>query len=191
MSVFHATSLRNIICSAVATALGGAANLKVRLAGSIAVPGAAAATLPMSATPFAAPSGGIMNANAITPDTNAAGNASPVSTMTLETGGGSIQLQADVGAAASTSITGSSGSPTITVGSATGLAIGMKAAGTGIATGARIVNVNGTTITLSANNTGAVSGSGTFGYDGNLTNGLVINAGDTVACPSLSYEAPQ
>lgn len=187
----HATTLRNTICSAVNTALGGTANLKFRLAGSISSPGTAVATLPMSATPFAAPSGGSMAANAITSDTNATGNASAVSTATLETGAASVQLQCDVGAAVVTSVTGSSGAATVTVGSASGIAVGATAAGTGIATGARVVNVNGTTITLSANNTGAVSGSGTFGYDINMTNGLVINAGDTVDCSALTYEAPQ
>ena len=190
MSVTHATTLRNTICSALNTALGGTANVKLRLAGSISVPGTAVATLPMSATPFAAPSGGSMAASAITSDTNATGNVSSVATLTLETGGGSVQLQAEVATQVSTTITGSSGAATITVGSASGLAVGFKAAGTGIATGARIVNINGTTITLSVNNSGAVGGSGTFGSDVNMTNGLVVNPGDTVSCSSLVYEAP-
>jgi hypothetical protein len=190
MSTTLATTLRNTILSAINTALGGTANLKLRLAGSVSVPGTAVATLPMSATPFGTPSGGSMTANAITSDTNATGNASAVSTLTLETGAGVVQLQADVGASTTTSVTGSSGAATIVVGSAAGLTVGMKASGTGIATGARIVNVNGTTITLTINNTGAVSGTGTFSYDANLTNGLIINPGDTVSCSSLVLEGP-
>jgi len=69
-----------------------------------------------------------------------------------------------VGAAPTTTITGSSGATTITVGSASSLVVGMRVSGTGIASGAYITNIVGTTVTLSDANTGAVSGTGTFTY---------------------------
>lgn len=55
----------------------------------------------MSATPFAAASGGTITANAITSDTNAAGNASPVATATLQTSGGTVLVHCAVAASAS------------------------------------------------------------------------------------------
>jgi hypothetical protein len=61
-------------------------------------PGAIAATLPLSATAFGASSSGTATANAITSDTNAAGNASPVATATLQTSGGTVVIQMTVAA---------------------------------------------------------------------------------------------
>jgi len=86
MAVTHATSLRNTLADAVDTALGATANLRFRLSGTIGSPGTVVATLPMSATPFGAASGGTITANAITSDTNATGNASPVANATLDNG---------------------------------------------------------------------------------------------------------
>jgi len=86
MAVTHATSLRNTLADAVDTALGATANLRFRLTGTIGSPGTAVATLPMSATPFGAAASGTITANAITSDTNATGNASPVATATLDNG---------------------------------------------------------------------------------------------------------
>jgi hypothetical protein len=80
----------------------------------------------MSATPFPAAVTGTATANAITSDTNAAGNASAVNKAALQTSGGTVQVYCDVAASAS---------------------------------------------------------------DINMTNGLVIAAGDTVSCSSLTYTA--
>lgn len=190
MPVTHSTAMRNTLADAITTALGASPRLVFRLSGTVAAPGTAVATLVMSATPFPAASGGTITANAITSDTNATGNASPVANATLQTSGGTVVVHCDVSATVSTSVTGSSGAATVTVGSNTGIAIGMTASGTGIATGARVVNINSTTITLSINNTGAVSGTGTFTPDINMTGGLTVGAGDTVSCSSLTYSAP-
>jgi hypothetical protein len=189
MTVTHSTAARNAATDGVTALIGASGRLRFRLAGSVGSPGTSVANLALSATAFPAASSGTATANTITSDTNAAGNASPVATATLETSGGTVVVHCDVGAQVQTSVSGSSGAATVTVGSSSGLAIGMKASGTGIATGAKIVNINGTTVTLSVNNSGAVSGTGTFDFDINMTNGLVVATGDTVACSSLTYTA--
>lgn len=189
MSVTHPTAARNAATDAVTALIGASGKLVFRLAGTVGSPGTAVATLNLSATAFGAAATGTATANAISSDTNATGNASAVANASLQTSGGTLVIHCDVGAQVSTSITGSSGAATVTVGSATGLAVGMTVSGTGIATGAKIVNINGTTVTLSINNSGAVSGTGTFNYDINMTNGLTVNAGDTVACSALTYTA--
>jgi hypothetical protein len=189
MTVTHSTSARNAATDAVTALIGASGNLKFRIAGTIGAPGAAAATLPLSATAFAASASGTATANAITSDTNAAGNASPVANASLETSGGTLIIHVDVGASVSTSVTGTSSQDTVTVGSATGLVIGMMVSGTGIATGAKIVDIQGTTVHLSIENSGAVSGTGTFTFDIAMTNGLTVASGDTVSCSSLTYTA--
>lgn len=189
MTVTHSTAARNAATDAVTALIGASGNLKFRLSGTVGAPGTAVATLPLSATAFAASSSGTATANAITSDTNATGNASPVANATLETSGGTVVVHVDVGASVSTSVTGSSSQDTVTVGSASGLAIGMMASGTGIATGAKIVDIQGTTVHLSIENSGAVSGTGTFTFDIAMTNGLTVAAGDTVSCSSLTYTA--
>jgi hypothetical protein len=189
MTITHSTPARNAATDAVTALIGASGNLKFRIAGTIGAPGAAAATLPLSATAFAASSGGTATANAITSDTNATGNASAVANASLETSGGTLIIHMDVGATVSTSITGSSSQDTITVGSSAGLAIGMMVSGTGIATGAKIVDIQGTTVHLSIENSGAVSGTGTFTFDIAMANGLTIANGDTVTCSSLTYTA--
>ena len=190
MATTHSTGARNAATDAVTARLGSGAKLKFRISpSSVGAPGTAAASLDLSNTPFGAASGGTATANAITSDTNATGNASPVAYATLETSGGAVEIHCEVAAQVQTSVTGSSGAATVTVGSNSGLAVGMTASGTGIATGAKIVNINGTTVTLSINNTGAVSGTGTFNSDMTMSNGLTIAAGDTVSCSSLTYTA--
>jgi hypothetical protein len=126
MAVTHSTAARNAATDAVTGTIGASGNLKFRLAGTIGSPGAAVATLPLSATAFGASSGGTATANAITSDTNAAGNASPVANASLETSGGTLQIHCAVAASAS---------------------------------------------------------------DINMSNGLTVAAGDTVACSSLTYTA--
>jgi hypothetical protein len=189
MTVTHSTAARNAATDAVTALISASGNLKFRIAGTIGAPGAAAATLPLSATAFGASASGTATANAITSDTNATGNASAVANASLETSGGTLVVHVDVGATVSTSVTGSSSQDTVTVGSATGLAIGMMVSGTGIATGAKIVDIQGTTVHLSIENSGAVSGTGTFTFDIAMTNGLTVASGDTVSCSSLTYTA--
>ena len=101
MAVTHSTTMRNTFADAVTTALGASPKLKFRLSGNVSAPGTAAATLTMSATPFPAASGGVLTANAITSDTSATGNASPVATATLETSGGTVVVHCAVAASAS------------------------------------------------------------------------------------------
>lgn len=126
MSVTHSTAARNAATDAVTALIGASGNLKFRLAGTVAAPGAAVATLPLSATGFGASATGTATANAITSDTNAAGNATAVATATLETSAGVVVIHCAVAASAS---------------------------------------------------------------DINMTNGLIIAAGDTVTCSSLTYTA--
>jgi hypothetical protein len=126
MAATHSTSARNAATDAVTALLGSTAKLVFRVGGTLGAPGTAAATLSFSATAFGAAATGTATANTITSDTNATGNASAVSTASLETGAGTIVVYCAVAASAS---------------------------------------------------------------DINMTNGLTIGAGDTVACSSLTYTA--
>lgn len=101
MAVTHSTAMRNVLANAITTALGANPNLVFRTAGTVSAPGTAVATLPMSATPFGAAAGGTITANAITSDTNATGNASPVATATLETSAGTVVVHCAVAASGS------------------------------------------------------------------------------------------
>ena len=101
MAVTHSTAARNAATDAVTALIGASGNLKFRLSGTLGAPGTAVATLPLSATAFAASSSGTATANAITSDTNATGNASPVATATLETSGGTVVIHCAVAASAS------------------------------------------------------------------------------------------
>ena len=101
MAVTHSTAARNAATDAVTALIGTSGNLKFRLSGTVGAPGTAVATLPLSATAFAASSSGTATANAITSDTNATGNASPVATATLETSGGTVVIHCAVAASAS------------------------------------------------------------------------------------------
>ncbi len=127
MAVTHSTSALNAATDAVTALIGASGKLKFRISpSSVASPGAAAASLNLSATAFGAASAGVATANAISADTNAAGNASAVAFASLETSGGTIHIHCAVAASAS---------------------------------------------------------------DINMTNGLTVNAGDTVSCSSLTYKA--
>lgn len=101
MSVTHSTAARNAATDAVTALIGASGNLKFRLAGTVGAPGTAVATLPLSVDAFADAVTGTAAANAITSDTNAAGNASPVATATLETSGGTVVIHCAVAASAS------------------------------------------------------------------------------------------
>ena len=126
MAVTHPTTFRNTVADLVDSTLSTAGKLVFRLTGTAGSPGTAVATLSFGNPAFGAASSGVITANAITSDTNATGNASPVATATLETGGGTVVVHCAVAASAS---------------------------------------------------------------DINLTGGLTIGAGDTVACSSLTYTA--
>jgi len=101
MAVTHSTAMRNTLADAVDTAIGTSGNLCFRLTGTVGSPGTVVATLPLSATAFGAASGGTITANAITSDTSAAGNASPVATATLQTSGGTVVVHCAVAASGS------------------------------------------------------------------------------------------
>ncbi len=127
MAVTHSTAARNAATDAVTALIGVSGSLVFRISPStVAAPGAVVATLPLSATAFGASSTGTATANAITTDTNAAGNASPVAFATLQTSGGTVVIQCAVAAS---------------------------------------------------------------GSDINMSNGLVVTAGDSVSCSSLTYTA--
>ena len=102
MAVTHSTAARNAATDAVTALLGGTAKLVFRISpSSVASPGTAVATLSMSATAFGAASSGTATANAITSDTNATGNASPVAFASLQTGAGTIVIHCAVAASGS------------------------------------------------------------------------------------------
>ena len=101
MSVTHSTAAKDAATDAVTALIGASGNLKFRLTGTVGAPGTAVATLPLSATAFGASSSGTATANAITSDTNATGNASPVATATLETSGGTVVIHCEVAASGS------------------------------------------------------------------------------------------
>jgi hypothetical protein len=102
MAVTHSTAARNAATDAVTALIGTSGNLVFRISpSSVASPGTAVATLPLSATAFGASSSGTATANAITSDTNATGNASPVAFATLQTSGGTVVIHCAVAASGS------------------------------------------------------------------------------------------
>lgn len=102
MAVTHSTAARNAATDAVTALIGASGNLVFRVSpSSVGSPGTAVATLPLSATAFGAASSGTATANAITSDTNATGNASPVAYATLQTSGGTVVIQCSVAASGS------------------------------------------------------------------------------------------
>lgn len=101
MSVTHSNAALSAATDAVTALIGASGKLKFRLTGTVGSPGTAVATLPLSATAFPASTAGLATANAISSDTNAAGNASPVATATLETSGGTVVIHCAVAASGS------------------------------------------------------------------------------------------
>jgi hypothetical protein len=101
MAVTHSTAARDAATNAVTALIGASGRLRFRLAGTVGSPGTSVANLALSATAFGTSSTGTATANAITPDTNATGNASPVATATLETSGGTVVIHCAVAASAS------------------------------------------------------------------------------------------
>jgi hypothetical protein len=80
---------------------GAGSKLVFRVGGTIGAPGTAAATLIFSTPAFGASSSGTATAGAITSDTNATGNASPVSTASLQTSGDVLHIYCGVAASGS------------------------------------------------------------------------------------------
>jgi hypothetical protein len=101
VAVTHPTAFRDAVADLVDSTISTAGKLKFRLTGTANAPGTAAATLSFGNPAFGASSSGTITANAITSDTNATGNASPVATATLETGGGTVVVHCAVAASAS------------------------------------------------------------------------------------------
>jgi hypothetical protein len=101
MAVTHPTAFRDTVADLVDSTLSTTAKLVFRLTGSAGSPGTAVATLSMSNPAFGASSSGTITAGSITSDTNATGNASPVATATLETGGGTVVVHCAVAASGS------------------------------------------------------------------------------------------
>lgn len=102
MAVTHSAAALQAATNAVTALIGASGNLVFRLSGTVGAPGTAVATLPLSATAFgSANSSGVATANAITSDTNATGNASPVATATLQTSGGTVVIHCQVAASGS------------------------------------------------------------------------------------------
>lgn len=103
MAVTHITALRTTLATAVRDAIdggAGAGKLVFRLSGTVSAPGTAVATLTLS-EPCGTVSNGVLTFSAITSDTNATGNASPVATATLQTSADSVQVHCAVAASGS------------------------------------------------------------------------------------------
>ena len=102
MAVTHSTAARNAATDAVTALISTSGNLVFRISpSSVGSPGTAVATLLLSATAFGSASSGTATANAITSDTNATGNASPVAFATLQTSGGTVVIHCAVAASGS------------------------------------------------------------------------------------------
>jgi hypothetical protein len=102
MAVTHSTTARDAATNAVVDLLDGAGSkLVFRLSGTIGAPGTAVATLVGSTPFFGASSSGTATASAITSDTNATGNASPVANASLQTSGDTLHIHCAVAASAS------------------------------------------------------------------------------------------
>lgn len=103
MAVTHITALRTTLATAVRDAIdggAGAGKLVFRLSGTVSAPGTAVATLTLS-DPCGSVTNGVLTFSAITSDTNATGNASPVATATLQTSADSVQVHCAVAASGS------------------------------------------------------------------------------------------
>jgi hypothetical protein len=101
MATTHPVAFRNTVADLVDSTLSTTAKLVFRLTGTAAAPGTAVATLSFGNPAFGAASSGTITANSITSDTNATGNASPVATATMETGGGTVVVHCAVAASGS------------------------------------------------------------------------------------------
>lgn len=97
MALTHSTSAKDGATNGVVDLLDAAGSkLVFRVGGTLGAPGTAAATLTFATPAFGASSSGTATAGTITSDTNATGNASPVSKASLETSGGTVHIYCDV-----------------------------------------------------------------------------------------------
>jgi hypothetical protein len=102
MALTHSTTAQDAATNGVCDLLDAAASkLVFRVGGTLGSPGTIVATLTFATPAFGASSSGLATAGAIASDTNAAGNASPVSKASLQTSGGTIHIYCDVAASAS------------------------------------------------------------------------------------------
>ncbi len=102
MALTHSSTARDAATNAVVDLLDGAGSqLHFRVGGTIGSPGASAAALTMATPAFGASSSGTATAGAITTNTNVTGNASPVSTFSLQTSGGTLHIYGAVAASGS------------------------------------------------------------------------------------------
>ncbi len=102
MAVTHSTAARDDATNAVVDALDGAGSkLVFRVGGTVGAPGTAVATLVMATPAFGASSSGTATAGAIASDTNATGNASAVSTASLQTSADVLRIYCAVAASGS------------------------------------------------------------------------------------------
>ena len=102
MTLAHSSTARDAATNAVVDLLDAAGSkLVFRVGGTLGAPGTAAATLTFATPAFGASSSGTATRTAsITSDTNATGNGSAVSKVSLETSGGTIHIYCDVSAPA-------------------------------------------------------------------------------------------
>lgn len=91
-TVTHSTAALNAATDAVTALIGASGKLVFRTAGDTA-----AATLALATDAFGDAVAGVATAGTITADSDATGNASPVTKATLETSGGTIVVTASVG----------------------------------------------------------------------------------------------
>jgi hypothetical protein len=104
MATTHPVNVRNAATDAVVDLIdagAAAGKLKFRLAGALGSLGAVAATLTFSDPAFGASSSGVATAGAITPDSNATGNASAIAVATLEDSDDNPVIHCAVAASAS------------------------------------------------------------------------------------------
>ncbi len=80
---------------------GAGSKLVFRVGGTVGAPGTAVATLVMATPAFGASSSGTATAGAIASDTNATGNASAVSTASLQTSADVLRIYCAVAASGS------------------------------------------------------------------------------------------
>ena len=103
MATTHIAALRTALATAVRDAIdggAGAGKLVFRLTGTVSAPGTAVATLTLT-DPCGSVTTGVLTFSAITSDTNATGDASPVAAATLQTSADSVQVHCAVAASAS------------------------------------------------------------------------------------------
>lgn len=101
MAVEHSNEALSAATDGVLGLLGEGAKLNLRIAGSLATPGAIAATLTFGYPAFGSAVDGLATANAITQDSDADGNAAAVANGSFETSGDSTIIHFAIAASGS------------------------------------------------------------------------------------------